>query len=994
MKRKSDTKTTGIWGKGGNMRSFRYQGGLFYFIAFVLIFLIIFQPVAFASRSSAGGGEIAEFDAGRVAGNIGIGLGTMVVGSALNSAISAAQPVSASTTTLGSSLSNLPTTTTNLFTNTAGQVDKLTPLQAIGNSLATSFSLEGIATNFNTFVAATQVNRAVGMAGSYYGWKPSSTLLVSSVATAGTAGFLNPSAALGSSANTMVVNSFSTMAKGAMVGSIGGLVGGATMVAIDRGRINKGEGPSVGGQIAGMAGSMFGTSLGRTLVDPNTTNTIWEQYTPKKDDTTGKYYQNVNDPNKTITVEELNQKTGVPAIETALEKKGVLPDFKKGSVELVDANKAGLEGRSLTFEDAVKLGQSDKIQYLGNKNRFVISGKNSVQFDLTDEQSKFLANTKIAPDKTVWLPTEGKVDSSLVMQRILTNPVVNTANQWPLIATGGLAIAATNSMGDSQWRPLVNEVIYAVGAPVLDSFATAYELKPSLFSNIDQKLGYVPEAKIERQEMINRAIERRIAQVVGDTKIPAGTTSVPAELTSKFDLETPLEPSKDTTPLVEITGQLKESASTKGKTENKQLSEYDTKTILFGGLTNTLSQRAIIESQKNLSDSKTPGVYDQMPLYEEIGGSKSDLVTYRIHDAFKVDIPAALVSGGIQAGLDKSMGDTTSGKAVLASLGGVVASGVARGIVLHNNATSLYNKQIESAEKEQFMPEVATSRLLTDTTDIVLARIEGALPLPDTKTYKIENGSLVQASISEGGRYKAENNEISLEKDTFFIQNGKTIFAGAPEYNQIVGNAKEVWEVNKDSNKLVSKIEYEDGVRPYEIAKVPGLSATIKGNIGQGLYEFGTKTLNMGMPNTYKGQLSEYGWYKYTQNLGSLSSIAATKGYAAAINSNAVRVGNNITSGNALTVADSLVGLGMAKVVPVVGYKGMPYSEGVLIDKGWSAATMTFYPRWPYSDVNPVQNNPFWSSFNDKLGVREIRTSEDIKGTQQQQNILEKAIQK
>lgn len=1024
MAEKNKLKTTKTRGKGGNILSLQRKGGLFYFITFVLIFLVSFQPVAFAARSSAGGGKIAKPDWGKVATNVGISIGAMAIGSALNSAMSAAQPASTATNTISQTsqfVTNLPQTTGNLLTNTAGggatvvdaagKVQTLQPLAAIGNSLKESFSAAGVIKGYSTFVATSQVNRAVGMAGAYYGWKPSNTFIISSLATGATAGFLNPSGVLGSSmTKEMAAGGVTTMAKGALAGGLGGLAGGAATVAVDGSKINKGKNPGVGGQIAGMVGSMYGTSLGKELVSPNSYNTQMAPYkktvTQKDFDEWSKQeldkfhqqemnkllgrqsldellglnanlnssgptrsYQNLKDSSDIISTPELNKRAGVSVVESAAIKT------------------AGMtSSQPMDFETAVKIYQSDAVQCLGRdfdgNLKFEIKGKEAVNVTLTEEQAHILETAQVAPaDKTTWLPTATKPSSSLVIQRVLFNPLVNTTNQWPVIASGSLAIAASNSMGDNQWRPWVSELIYGAAMPVIDTFATTYELKPSLFSNIDQKLGYVPEAQLERQELIVKAIERMAANDVANASIPVGT--LPQELLTKYNLDT---------------GKLRENAEFKAKTENKQLSEFDNKTLLFDSIVNTMGDRARDNFEKEIRENKSSGVYDEMPLFESIGGSKSDIVGYRIHDAFKVDIPVAVISGAIQVGLDKTMGDTTSSKALLASLGGTIASSIARGIVLHHNASDLYNKAINSAKPEnggKFIPEVAIANKVTAPADLILARINGTLPPPDNTVYKLQGNTLVPVEKGEKGYLRAEVNETTVAKDLIFVQNDKVIRPGMEGYEEIIAKAKPAsWKLDDKENKWVSVPPgYGEGIRPIEIAKVPGLGTTIKGNISQGLYEFGTKSLAMGLPNTYQGRLGDYGWYKYTQNLGYLSNVANRQGYSAAMNSNAVRVGKDIISGNSLTVLDNVMGLGMAKAVPVTGYKGRPYSEQVIMDRGWSAATSTFYPNWPYSDVNPIQNNPFWSSLNDKLGAQDIRTSEDIKGTQQQQDMLLRATQ-
>ncbi|MFA5411440.1 MAG: hypothetical protein WC321_06270 [Candidatus Omnitrophota bacterium] len=291
-------KTTKMGGKGGGFSSLRHKSGLFYFIACLLIFTLGFQPVALASgRSSAGGGKIAKPDFGKVAQNIGISIGTMVVTSALGAAWEAAKPAAAPVSTAPLQPSTIPPVGTsvpvlekislgvgdtfktmgNFATNNAGVTGGASPLAAFGSSLQNSFNFTSIANTayllkgLPTYAATYQVNRAIGMAGAYHGWTSSKTFLLSSFASGATTGFLEPEIALGSSLPKNVTTPIATsMLKGAFVGGLGGYIRGSAILAVDRDRINDGKAPGAGAQIAGLFAGVAGTNLARAVVNPAT----------------------------------------------------------------------------------------------------------------------------------------------------------------------------------------------------------------------------------------------------------------------------------------------------------------------------------------------------------------------------------------------------------------------------------------------------------------------------------------------------------------------------------------------------------------------------------------------------------------------------------------------------------------------------------------------------------------------------------------------------
>jgi hypothetical protein len=51
----------------------------------------------------------------------------------------------------------------------------------------------------------------------------------------------------------------------------------------------------------------------------------------------------------------------------------------------------------------------------------------------------------------------------------------------------------------------------------------------------------------------------------------------------------------------------------------------------------------------------------------------------------------------------------------------------------------------------------------------------------------------------------------------------------------------------------------------------------------------------------------------------------------------------------------------MAKIIPLSGFKGMPFTVGTVIKSGLGEETLRVYPYWPYHRLNVWPNDPFWS---------------------------------
>jgi len=261
-------------------------------LSFVFIFAHILLPKeAWAGRSKAGGGDLAEFDFSKVAISAGMSLGSMALGSVFNTGLSSffadtstsalnpnlvplttggfvdgAVPVYYDLATGGSVINTSLMSASEISASVATPVVTPSFFSAMGDSLAKSFTFDKMATNYGTFVATSQVGRAVGMMGNYYGWSPSSTFIVSNATSSLTGGFLNPSVALAAASDSTLF----TMARGAVVGGLTGLASGGITVAIDGDRIDNRQQPGAVAQIAGMTTGVAVGNFSRALVDPAT----------------------------------------------------------------------------------------------------------------------------------------------------------------------------------------------------------------------------------------------------------------------------------------------------------------------------------------------------------------------------------------------------------------------------------------------------------------------------------------------------------------------------------------------------------------------------------------------------------------------------------------------------------------------------------------------------------------------------------------------------
>lgn len=404
--------------------------------AFIFVFSVVSPGSALAGRSSAGGGELSSFDVGKFVMTAGISVASIGIGAAIGSGVNS--------------------------TLQGGNV-----AASIGSSLSSGFmKIGGLAQNYNTFVAVSGVGRAVGMAGSYNGWDPSTTFIVSGVATGMTAGALNPSTVAGGAiSNTALTTSGSAMLKGVVVGGMTSLASGGTIVAIDGDKINKGDQLGVVAQIAGFTAGITAANVSQKMLSSTT-------YTERDHGVIRR---------ESITQNNTNQQTTQPVAQ-------------QGGSEKI--------GTSATQSTTQPTTQAMPKDTLGQYNFYEV--KSTDAFNSTKPTETPISNQ----DVKAWIDnpniefrptgdgnyvkvveTNATLSGAEVGKKVFVDAMlVKTGDMWPQIATRSLSILATNSLSEkNKWlSPLANSTVEGVAGPFISVGAEYYALKPGYYAGGDK----------------------------------------------------------------------------------------------------------------------------------------------------------------------------------------------------------------------------------------------------------------------------------------------------------------------------------------------------------------------------------------------------------------------------------------------------------------------------------------------------------------------------
>ena len=379
-----------------------------------------------------------------------------------------------------------------------------------GISSVSNFSavMPTVVSGFNTYVATSQTARAVGMAGYYYGWKPSTTYVVSSVTTGGVAGALNPEIALG--ANKVNTNSALGMTRGAAVGSLTGLGSSLGTVYVDQhgggDRIDKGESPNALAAITGKVTGLMSANLGRTMMDPDTyrklPDGIIEQRSAREmaeQDPEGKVLLEkikTYNPDRIVRLKELEEEAKVlqgdeakVANEAAQYR---LRSEMAADVKAFDDFQKKYYGETYTFLKVAGVNKQGQTLYASREEGQAPyfgrnpEGKYAAIRDVDLNYSKDFAGREfkgVIPD-TYALQKTDKAGLGLVLGRYGQAAFIETFNSqnWPGLASQSMGIWASSqwTKGREYLSPLVQGMVSGVTSPIFRNMATIYGVDSEL----------------------------------------------------------------------------------------------------------------------------------------------------------------------------------------------------------------------------------------------------------------------------------------------------------------------------------------------------------------------------------------------------------------------------------------------------------------------------------------------------------------------------------
>lgn len=561
-------------------------------LSFTFFFSCLPLDRAFAGRSRAGGGEKAEVDYGQVGMNVGISVGTAVAGQYLSSAWQAASPTTsaigsgsnavqvgtdlsgnlvivddvaslASKTSTG--LSNIGQTFKNLATNTPGKLildgtSKIAGPWAQGLSSFSSFSqiAPTMVKGYSTYVAASQVGRAVGQAGQYHGWDPDTTFLVTTIATGATAGALNPEVAIGGRyVNPIGVTD---ILKGTFSGAVGGLGKAGAMVAIDGDKIRAGQNPGAWAQIAGMAAGQAAADMGGTLMrretwrheDPkiikvnnakpsSASNTMsqsdYEPLTPDEFETMGsdydRYLNKYNEASSKITPREItsfddeialrqndyfSRLDSVAPAQSVSAQDGLITRGTwdaDGNLKLVSEGVPSTAAVSLQ-PAVVPQNAYKQILRMGNNGLPAKTAElNSAEFErlMADPNVRVDAVNNDGVYAFTRTNVKQRIDTALY-RSLIKAPVLDalSTQNWPGLVGQGVSIWVQNEYQDKKWMPIAREVAGNLAQNLTSSIAAPAGLGLDLYvgNNTDKMIARLARSNAIRSTAIERNLDKKL----------------------------------------------------------------------------------------------------------------------------------------------------------------------------------------------------------------------------------------------------------------------------------------------------------------------------------------------------------------------------------------------------------------------------------------------------------------------------------------------------
>lgn len=702
------------------------------------IFLSCLPGQAFAARSRAGGGDLAEFDTGAFITSSAITVGSTLLTAGIGNAWSSASQSAAASASTISKAKHVEATLKMFPSHLAGGFKSLGSLSAV---------MPVITRGYTTAFAVSEVGGAIGAIGAYKGWSPSKIYLASTIAGAAVGSFLNPEIALGRPVKGMPTASLVTP-KGLFVGTMEGTARGFTIYAIDRKRIDQGKGPSALGQIAGMVAGAAGTSFGRALFNqrPIPVENVMATERPGEQ----AYYKN----------------RGGVATEVGLEDELAARSQLKLKLEFTDPTELGTGpsesvSRKLKWEDGEKYvylrveGMKGGVPRLGPE----VDMGNFVNVGYFAEQS----------GPYVTISQLGKVNP-------FKAAVLDTANMWPEFATRAVGILAVNALPEKKQylAPLVSGLSEAIIGPVLSGVADTYGLRPGAHIGYGGKEGNISAkiyTAIGRQERIigdsaskaNEGLDKIYAKhMEGEYRedLPKLRAALAGYL-KKIDPALELPSNEDEFAKIQDNMNADQSRLSDDKSMNLQLRESLASAATgFNNeplkLTNVAMQVAQDAFRQKAKDSLRLG--STAELSEKFGINKGETLGRDIMDSWRYNLPSALISGALSAITGKAGGESKPG-VLIASYGVNMLSAAMRGAAWHRNKNFEHPDFIDKldiVEPEKPMPLTGQSNSQEEYANFLVAETSYARNIgPYRESQRLTGFNPKSAPVGTEGDKKA-----------------------------------------------------------------------------------------------------------------------------------------------------------------------------------------------------------------------------------------------
>ena len=689
---------------------------------------------AFAYRSRSGGAKMAEPDfSGAITGaaiSIAATAVTVGIGSAWGSASSAAQSISSTQKvgTLGTTVTNSAGTVSKAQTIASTTKELFSNSEHFATGIKTALSLKNalpiITKGYSAYVLSSSTGGAVASYGVYKGWKPSKIYLVSTIASAALNSAFSADTALG------------VPEIGAPTSSLAVPINPSTLPSMAKGAFV--------GTIEGAAKGFTVYAIDRNRIDKGKGPSVLGQVA--------------------------GFTTGMMGAGFARELMAPAPTTTASYQE--DPDKANtyykIEEWSKNDTQPTRIDADNPMS------------RQQIQAGLNKDQ---YSNTELNPRYKT------KDNGGGILQVIDRTPtphlfrasVVQTLDNWPIIATKAAGIAATQNLGKKAYlEPLISGTIDTVLGSALQNTADIYGLKPSMYMGgkeyvIANRINYNDTVRTAGYEHGMKSKTVKIAEI--QDKYKGATT--PEELgrmrTEISQLYPELQGALNKMDLGELArGEINDSnlndmykaanpmeyerLSSSGRLQDQltifkdQLVHSSTPSEMLGNI--AISQQGImmqaamkgkpIDSEgKSLGGGSAVNISINDSL-RAAGTSKSGLFMSRTLSGMRSGMLDTLISGGTQALFTKSTRNTSAGGRVALSFAGNMLSATIRGVAFHNNWQSdggLWFPEFESKNLEQPKLELDSQGKPTTESLIAAQYYQANINSDNYRKLDIENNS-------------------------------------------------------------------------------------------------------------------------------------------------------------------------------------------------------------------------------------------------------------